>query len=402
MVRHGWVLAAAGLMFAAGTLAAAADQSAGTPPPIDIPPPTAEDGYFEIREQVAPGVHLIRQAEPFHVWPSSNVIAFEQSDGLVLVDAGNSPGAGRRIIKLVKEISPKPVKAIVLTHGHYDHHYGLSPIKAEWPRAKVIATRNTHDYMEGRYGFYLRYARNSQEEERKWQESFRNNAQAFMRNSAKVEDFPTESERAGLRQAAREHHQAALDRHGTVHIQPEVTFTDRYDIPDRDNPLEVRFIGRSNTHGDAIVWAPRARVVAVGDMVVWPVPYGSGMYANDQVATLGRLKQIDFAVLIPGHGLPQRNKDYIDLLIRSIESAKPKVRELVGRGAPIDEINQNPEMLDEELAIFGITDPWKLYFLRRYWARGLMRSLYREMKGEPNEYESDERTPADKLAKSPG
>ena len=39
-----------------------------------------------------------------------NVTVVEQSDGLVLVDAGGTPGAGRRVVELVRGISLSPSK----------------------------------------------------------------------------------------------------------------------------------------------------------------------------------------------------------------------------------------------------------------------------------------------------
>jgi glyoxylase-like metal-dependent hydrolase (beta-lactamase superfamily II) len=391
-IRSGATLVAlcAGLALIGSTSRSVVGQERAAPaqPLLAIPLALPSDGYFEIRERLAPGVHVIRQAQPFHVWPSSNVVVFEQSDGLVLVDAGNSPGAGDRVVRLIREISDKPVKAVILTHGHYDHLYGLVSIRREWPQARIIATRATHDYVEGRRGYWLRYG---PEEELRNQQAFRDIAQTYMRNSANREDWPTESERAGLRQAAREHQQAAFDRVGTFRILPDITFTDRYVIADRDNPVEARFIGRANTHGDAIVWAPRSRVVAAGDIVVSPVPFGSGIYAHEMVDTVNRLREIDFAVLVPGHGLPQRDRTYLEVLVRSIEAAKPGVRAMVDQGVAIEQIDQQPAALDDQLPMFGLTDPWLQWWFRRYWVRGMMRSLYREMTGVQNDYELDER-----------
>ncbi|HEX7948647.1 MAG TPA: hypothetical protein VF495_28550, partial [Phenylobacterium sp.] len=49
--------------------------------------PRPEDGYFQVPQRVAPGVWVL--AEPtFQVQPIGNVTIIEQTDSLVLVDAG--------------------------------------------------------------------------------------------------------------------------------------------------------------------------------------------------------------------------------------------------------------------------------------------------------------------------
>src|SRR6202012_4646808 len=59
-------------------------------------------------------------------------------------------GAGRRVVALVRSISPKPVKAIVITHWHGDHHFGLSEVLKAWPQAMVITTVATRSHMNNR------------------------------------------------------------------------------------------------------------------------------------------------------------------------------------------------------------------------------------------------------------
>ena len=91
--------------------------------------PHSLSSYLETIEPVAPHVWVIRQAEPFHLQPIGNVTLIEQADGLVLIDAGGSPGSGRRIVQLVKSVSAKPVKAVAITHWHGDHALGLPAIR---------------------------------------------------------------------------------------------------------------------------------------------------------------------------------------------------------------------------------------------------------------------------------
>jgi hypothetical protein len=53
--------------------------------------PAADSGYFQIVRPVAPHVWVLLQPK-FQVQPDGNVTVVEQTDGLVLLDAGGSAG----------------------------------------------------------------------------------------------------------------------------------------------------------------------------------------------------------------------------------------------------------------------------------------------------------------------
>src|SRR5262245_36530431 len=81
-----------------GLAALALASSSSAEQTADLPRP--DDGYFQDIMKVGPGVWAL--VEPsFQVQPIGNVTIIEQSDGLVLVDAGGSPGSGRRIVAIV-------------------------------------------------------------------------------------------------------------------------------------------------------------------------------------------------------------------------------------------------------------------------------------------------------------
>ncbi len=108
-----------------------------------------DDGYVYEAQRLTPRVHVIAQPRPFHLQPLGNVTVIEQRTGLVLVDAGGSRGSGERVVSLVREISPKPVTAVVLTHWHGDHVLGAAAIHRAWPAAQLIATERTRDHLLG-------------------------------------------------------------------------------------------------------------------------------------------------------------------------------------------------------------------------------------------------------------
>ncbi|MDB6454239.1 MBL fold metallo-hydrolase [Falsirhodobacter sp. 20TX0035] len=70
------------------------------------------------------------------------VYAIETSDGLVLIDAGNTEEDGQRIVGWMQEMGyePSDLRWVILTHEHEDHYGGLPPIRAFAPEAQILAS----------------------------------------------------------------------------------------------------------------------------------------------------------------------------------------------------------------------------------------------------------------------
>jgi glyoxylase-like metal-dependent hydrolase (beta-lactamase superfamily II) len=340
-------------------------------------PPRPEDGYFQEVIKVAPGVWTL--AEPrFQVQPIGNVTVIEQSDGLVLVDSGGSPGSARRITAEARRLSPKPVKAVIITHWHGDHPQGLSEILRAWPKARTVSTRATQAHLRDRKTMNTPATFDPAADE-----AFYKRGQGFIAYSQRMADqAATPSEKAGWSAAARLFTQYAEDMRGAVTIPTLEAFDERLDLPDERAPVEVRFLGRANTDGDAVVWLPKQRVLVSGDIVVAPFPFGFGSYPADWLSTLERLRAYDFNALVPGHGPPQRDRAYLDRLSAAIAEVRAKVSLLAAQGLSLDEVRKRVDFADQTQAFVG-SDPWLRRWFNEYWIAPLVASAYKEARQEP-------------------
>src|SRR5204862_3387525 len=77
------------------------------------------------------------------------------------------------------------------------------------------------------------------------------------------------------------------------------------------NAVDVRWFGCGNTRGDLVVSVPRQRITAVGDLVVWPVPFGFNAYPAQWVAVLDSIRARRPSVVVPGHGVVLRDTAYV-------------------------------------------------------------------------------------------
>jgi len=341
------------------------------------PLPTPADGYFQEVRKVTEHVWVLAQPK-FQVQPIGNVTVIEQSDGLVLVDSGGSPGAGRRVVERVRSLSKKPVKAVVVTHWHGDHPLGISEILKAWPRARTIATSATQEHLRTPKTMNTSAVPDPARNET-LQQQFRGYADYSRKMAGEAK---TDEGKAGWAGAERLFNQYVRDMDGALTLTTAEAFADRLAIPDSKVPLEAIFLGRANTDGDALVWLPKQRVLVTGDVVVAPIPFGFNSYPADWIGVLEKVKAYDFRVLIPGHGLPQTDRRYLDALITLLRAVRAQVGALVEKGLALEQVREQVDLSAQATAFAG-KDAWLRQWFDAYWTQAIVVAAFREAKGEP-------------------
>jgi glyoxylase-like metal-dependent hydrolase (beta-lactamase superfamily II) len=98
---------------------------------------------------------------------------------------------------------------------------------------------------------------------------------------------------------------------------PTSTFERDFAIDLGNRAVEIKFLGRGNTAGDAVVYLPKEKIAVAGDLVVYPIPYIYDGYPSEWVGTMDRLAGLDATSIVPGHGPIMHDKTYL-LLIRDL------------------------------------------------------------------------------------
>jgi glyoxylase-like metal-dependent hydrolase (beta-lactamase superfamily II) len=334
------------------------------------------DGRLMPPERVTDHIWVMRQ--PDRLWAAviGNVTIVEQSDGVILIDSGGSIPDGREVVRAVAGLTSKPIKAVAITHWHNDHPLGVPAILEAFPRAAILATPVTAEFLKsetkvgvGRSDPIL-------------------DAQRAKRADGTVKQF--EAEIAKTSNAPELRAQYALELKwvamrikrlmGNYVVPPTKTISDSLVIADPVVPVELRFIGTGNTHGDLIAWLPKQRVVATGDIVVLPTPYGFDVSAKPWLATLDRLRQLPFTTLIPGHGKVQRDRRYLGTLAWSMNDILQHARAAASAGRTKEKALAEYDR-SEQRARFAAADPWTRLWLDGYWLDGMFETAFDEAKG---------------------
>jgi len=119
---------------------------------------------------------------------------------------------------------------------------------------------------------------------------------------------------------------------------PDIVFTDKYTINLGDRNVELLYLGDANTAGDIVMWLPEEQIVATGDIVVLPSPYAFNVPPRAWVETMRALNDLNYKMLVPGHGDIQTDNIYVDLVIEVAESIADQRDALLAKGLSVDDV----------------------------------------------------------------
>jgi glyoxylase-like metal-dependent hydrolase (beta-lactamase superfamily II) len=213
-------------------------------------------------------------------------------EGVVVVDAEASPGAGETLLRTIRSVTNRPIRWLVLTHHHPDHHFGAVVFRKAG--ARVIAHPDTRTLAS--------------------------------------EGGPDEQVINWIRVVGLDAMRGFA--YANTPDRP-VTGCDTLRLGGRT--IVVLSPGPAHTRGDLMVWLPRERVLFAGDILiedgVTMVVDGS---ASALVKALGVIDSLAPGIAVPGHGaipddpsaLVARTRDYITAL-------RAEMRAAAERGVPM-------------------------------------------------------------------
>ena len=164
-------------------------------------------------------------------------------------------------------------------------------------------------------------------------------------------------------------------------VLPTITFDQRLTLHVGGREIQILYFGRGNTRGDVAVYLPRERVLATGDLLVHPVPFAYGSFLGEWIQSMKRLRELDAAVIVPGHGPLMRDKEYLDTVIALLESVVSQVQDAVKRGLSLEETRKAVSLESFRRRLAG-DDPVRLETFDDSIIRVGIERAYKEAKGE--------------------
>jgi glyoxylase-like metal-dependent hydrolase (beta-lactamase superfamily II) len=210
-------------------------------------------------------------------------------DGVVVIDALASPQQGRQLVQSIRRITRKPIKWLVLTHHHPDHHFGAVVFRKlgakiiAHPDRRVLASEAGED--------------------------------ALMADWVRV---------VGL-DAMRGFEFADV---------PDLAITQAYTLRIGERTLVISHPAAAHSAGDLMVWLPQERVLFAGDLLVEDgVTMVVDGNSRELLKALTNIDSLHPLVVVPGHGgIPARPANLVARTRSYITSLQTEMRSALERG----------------------------------------------------------------------
>jgi glyoxylase-like metal-dependent hydrolase (beta-lactamase superfamily II) len=351
MSRSRWILLALILCVGAGSMLAMPAQT-----PASKPPGANYKGAAFTFNKIADGIyHAVGTG---NLVVMSNAAIFELGDAVLVVDSHVSPGGAWALREELKTVTAKPIRYVVNSHYHFDHSHGnqiygpdVQIIGSEFAREMILAGKS-HDSRA--------------------REAFVGIVPATIESLKK-----RISSAADAAEKARLEEQLAIQQNhleGTNAVKPtppNVTLNERLSLFGGGREIRLMFLGRGHTAGDVVVYLPRERVIATGDLLVENISYSGDAYVQDWIETLDKVKALEFDTILPGHGQALKGKSKIDHFQAYLRVLYSEAKRMHDAGIPMEEAAKTIDLRSQAtnyptLKNVGITPPhgvWRVYEL---------------------------------------
>ena len=225
-------------------------------------PQVNADGTIQVKAiQVAPNTYFVQGVPEMGSKQNQNFISnagfVVTPKGVVVIDALGSPVLAQKLIQEIRKVTKQKIVAVVLTHYHADHVYGLQEFKRLG--ATVYAQRDGLNYLASET--------------------------AKQRLIASRIDFaPWVNENTRLVAA-----DVWIDQSKTVTVGGVEFILNR--------------VGPAHAHEDLIVYVPSEKVLFAGDLVFrGRIPFVGNADSQGWVSALNEIQKLKPAIVVPGHG----------------------------------------------------------------------------------------------------
>jgi glyoxylase-like metal-dependent hydrolase (beta-lactamase superfamily II) len=325
-------------------------------------------------ETLAEGVFAVVPEEPLQDPVDGNVLVVTTSEGVLVLDTNVLPVKTRAVIAEIRKRTDQPVRWVVFSHWHDDHIFGSGEYRKAFPQAVFLAHENTRTDMETTAIPVLK----------ELPESLKR-AEERLKSGVKRDGTPmTDAEKKDFAARIEEYRGAVTQLMEADPVLPTVTLRESVTIRGGGREIQLRHFGRGNTRGDVVVWLPKERVLATGDLVVAPTPFGIGSFFGDWIQTLTRLEELDPAVVLPGHGPVMRDLAYLRRVKRLLESTLSQAKAAAAKKLTLEETRKAVDLEEFRRELAG-DDQTKNNAFTEYFVKPGVERAYREATGTLDE-----------------
>jgi glyoxylase-like metal-dependent hydrolase (beta-lactamase superfamily II) len=293
-------------------------------------------------ERMADGVYAIIHDAADEQFPNGNTGVVVGDAAVLVVDATYLPTHAKADIGLIRSVTDKPVRYLVITHLHRDHNGGASAYRDAFPGVTVVSGAQTRDLIAiNRAATAKSAAANGS--------PLRTALAALESRLAAGTDSAghalTPQAKADLERRVAQR-RVELDELSTLRvITPDVAVKNELELFLGGRRIQVRNRGRAHSPDDVTVYLPLEGVLFSGDIVVQaPMPFTMATWPVEWSAVLHDVESERVTAIMPGHGPVMRDLSYARALHALIDGVTSQVSTLLARGMTLEQIQQSVDV----------------------------------------------------------
>jgi cyclase len=334
------------------------------------------DPFKAAFSEISPGIWTsIRPQAHLHPVMGNSVFVISEQ-GVIVYDGGGLAIMADKLIAKIRSLTKAPVTHVIISHWHGDHNFGIYRFREEFPNVEFVTQQFTDRALHSQKMAYLDKYPNYLTEtipriekllaETQWDENdiaSQSLKEEYKRILAYKDIVAPEFKRAKLTQA-------------TVVFEKQLT------IKQGQREVQLLLLGPGNTEGDIVMWLPKEKIVATGDLVVHPTPYAFNVPPRAWAKTLTALNALDYTLLVPGHGKVQDDTAYVDLLIEVATYVADQRDDLLTKGLATEQISEKIDLSQYQSRFIG-EDKSLSNFYKGYFTDPLLAAAIKELSGQP-------------------
>ena len=293
-------------------------------------------------ERMADGVYAIIHDAADEQFPNGNTGVVVGDDAVLVVDATYLPSHAKADIALIRSVTDKPVRYLVITHLHRDHNGGASAYRDAFPGVTVVSGAQTRDLIAiNRAATAKSAAANGS--------PLRTALAALEARLAAGTDSAghalTAQARADLDRRVAQR-RVELDELSTLRvITPDVAVKNELELFLGGRRIQVKNRGRAHSPDDVTVYLPLEGVLFSGDIVVQaPMPFTMATWPVEWSAVLHDVESERVTAIMPGHGPVMRDLSYARAVHALIDGVTSQVSTFLARGMTLEQIQQSVDV----------------------------------------------------------
>ena len=329
-------------------------------------------------ERLADGVYAIIHDAGDEQFPSGNSGVVVGDDGVLVVDAAYLPSHAKADIALIRSVTDKPVRYLVITHLHRDHNGGASAYRDAFPGVSVVSGERTRDFIAINRAATAKSAAAPGSPLRTTLAALESRLGAGTDSAGHTLGLSAKTD-LERRIAQR---RTELDELATFRvITPDIGVKNELDLFLGSRHAQVKNRGRAHSPEDITVYLPVEGVLFSGDIVVQsPLPYTAATWPVEWSDALHGVESERIVALVPGHGPVMRDLSYARAVHALIDSVTAQVATFLAHGMTLDQMQQSVDVANLRAGSpawsdRALDDAWKTT------VRALVERAWHELRG---------------------